>query len=852
MRLFHGAIAQSGSAINSWGYEAPEIAHAKASKLAEVLGNATTNSNEIVEFLSSFSAQEVVEAAYSIYASQLCLEIQIQNPPYYELTSEQDVAVGDVVFLAEAPINIVREGKFNHVPFIQGTVANEGSLMFDRILWNSSRLEFYDSHPEMMVPKDLYPYLSSEEITALGQEIKRFYIGNEPISIEQLVTGVYLDDAKNIFKKARSKSQTLILGTDFIILYGLDRHVSLQAAVSTSPVYQYQLSFNGRYGMIKGIYGDSFPVVGHGDDGEYLFYSGGVEYDVNSPEYNTLRRVVKMWTNFAKTGMPERAMIMTGTTAVVLLLSVVNLCFAQLETVTVQIEQGELRGQVATTVNGLRYYSFLGIPYAKPPLGSLRFRSPQPPDPWDGVRDALREGSMCSQVIQNYEGDEDCLFINVATPVLPGNSSVELKPVMVHIHGGGFLVGTGDFSLYGPQFLLEEDVIVVRFLSTGDSIFPGNNGLKDQVMALRWVQQNIENFGGNPNSVTIFGVSAGGCSVSHLVLSPLTAGLFHRAIAQSGSALDSWGYEAPEIVHPKASRLCEVLGNATTNSNEIAEFLLSFSAQEIVEAAYNIWVNEETQIQNPPYYELTAELDVEAGEMVFLQEVPINIVREGKFNHVPFMQGSVTHEGKILWNSSRLDFYNNNLQMLVPKDLYPYLSSEEIIALGEKIKQFYIGDEPISFNNLVQFTNLGTDFIILYGLDRHVSLHAAVSTAPVYQYQLSFNGRYGMNKASLGDSFPAVGHGDDIDYIFYHDGIVYDVNSPEYTTLRRMVKLWTNFAKTGNPTPEADPLLQNVTWSPATALDNFYIDIGNDLVVQRNLHNERMSFWEDIYTSIVG
>ncbi|PSN30848.1 Esterase E4 [Blattella germanica] len=224
---------------------------------------------------------------------------------------------------------------------------------------------------------------------------------------------------------------------------------------------------------------------------------------------------------------------MSGITIVLLLLSTVNLCLCQLETVTVTIAQGELRGQAATTINGLKYYSFQGIPYAKPPVGSLRFRSPQPPDPWDGVRDALEEGAMCSQMMFQYSGEEDCLFINVATPALPENGSTELKPVMVNIHGGAFLGGSGSFSMSGPEFLLEEDVVfasmnyrlgALGFFSTGDSVASGNNGLKDQVMALRWIQQNIAAFGGDPNRVTIFGISAGGCSVSHLVLSPAAAG----------------------------------------------------------------------------------------------------------------------------------------------------------------------------------------------------------------------------------------------------------------------------------------------------------------------------------------
>ncbi|PSN34294.1 Esterase FE4 [Blattella germanica] len=464
--------------------------------------------------------------------------------------------------------------------------------------------------------------------------------------------------------------------------------------------------------------------------------------------------------------------------AILLILSVVNLCFCQLETVTVKIEQGEIRGKVDTTIHGLRYYGFLGIPYAKPPVGSLRFK-------------------------------------------LPVNESVELKHVMVYIHGGGYTQGSGTLTFYG-------------FLSTGDSVIPGNNGMKDQVLALRWVQQNIANFGGNPNSVTIFGVSAGGCSVHSLVISPLAAGLFHKAIAESGSALNQWAHEEPEVVHNKAADLCVILGNTTNNSIEIADFLRSLNFVDIVEAqliATSTYQDHEVL----PFFELTSEREVEAGEMVFLQEAPINIVRSGNFNQLPFMSGTVTDEGsllfgEVLFNSSRLDYYDQHPELFVPKDLNVYLSSEEMNALGE----------------------LATDISILFGLDRHVHLHAAISKSPVYQYLFSFNGLWGSLKLSTGDLFPAVVHGEEEFYLFHTRIYDYIENSPEYTTLKRMVKLWTNFAKTGNPTPEADPLLQNITWTPAKALDRFYLDIGRDLVLKRNLQNDRMSFWEDIYTSVAG
>ena len=153
-------------------------------------------------------------------------------------------------------------------------------------------------------------------------------------------------------------------------------------------------------------------------------------------------------------------------------------------------------------------------------------------------------------VTAQISGSEDCLTLNVYTPApIVG----KCRPVMVWIHGGGFVSGSGKTDMYSPDYLIAEDVVVVTinyrlgifgFLAFEDPSLgvPGNAGLKDQVMALKWVQKNIHNFGGDPNNVTIFGESAGGASCHLLMLSPMARGLFHRCIAQSGTALNQWPY----------------------------------------------------------------------------------------------------------------------------------------------------------------------------------------------------------------------------------------------------------------------------------------------------------------------
>ncbi|XP_014644062.1 PREDICTED: liver carboxylesterase 1-like [Ceratotherium simum simum] len=251
---------------------------------------------------------------------------------------------------------------------------------------------------------------------------------------------------------------------------------------------------------------------------------------------------------------------------------------------------------------------FLGIPFAKPPLGPLRFAPLQPAEPWHFVKNTTSYPPVCSQdpvagqmlsdLFTNRKENitlkfsEDCLYLNIYTPADLTKKSRLL--VMVWLHGGGLVLG-GASTYDGLPLSAHENVVVVTiqyrlgiwgFLSTGDEHSQGNWGYLDQVAALHWVQENIANFGGDSGSVTIFGESAGGESVSVLVLSPLAKNLFHRAISESGVAVTS--VMVKKDLKPAAQQFAIFAGCKTTTSAVLVHCLRQKTEDELLETSQKV------------------------------------------------------------------------------------------------------------------------------------------------------------------------------------------------------------------------------------------------------------------------
>uniref|UniRef100_A0A914PWF9 Carboxylesterase type B domain-containing protein n=1 Tax=Panagrolaimus davidi TaxID=227884 RepID=A0A914PWF9_9BILA len=260
----------------------------------------------------------------------------------------------------------------------------------------------------------------------------------------------------------------------------------------------------------------------------------------------------------------------------------------------VSTEYGQIEGFKYKTEKGFKSEIFLGIPFAEPPVGNLRYEKPLPPSPWTSILKAKEYGHQ-SITYKNQpvpDASENSLTLNIMKPLLPSDDPFGY-PVMVFIHGGAFIAGSSANHSYTEivDRLVSQNVIVATvnyrlgpfgFFSTGDSNAPGNYGLWDQIEALKFIRKVISCFNGNPKNITIFGASAGGASVSWLTLCPEAKDLFCRAITMGGSAFASWAHEEEDLLqHSKL--LAKAAG--CSDSKNIKECMKQKSAKEILAAA---------------------------------------------------------------------------------------------------------------------------------------------------------------------------------------------------------------------------------------------------------------------------
>jgi para-nitrobenzyl esterase len=477
----------------------------------------------------------------------------------------------------------------------------------------------------------------------------------------------------------------------------------------------------------------------------------------------------------------------------------------------ITVEGGQLQGVVAEGI-----VSFKNIPYAAPPIGALRWRAPQPAPTWTGIRAADHWGNECMQqqfaadlAISSQPMSEDCLTLNVWSP-----PSVGKAPVMVWIHGGGFVNGSAARELYDGRHLAAAGVVVVtinyRLGRFGFFAHPaltalakdeptGNFGFLDQIAALRWVQRNIAAFGGDPGNVTVFGESAGGGSVNVLMIAPAARGLFHKAIVQSGGGRDT----LPKLWQklPDGTASAEARGLAFAASVKAANHADALRALPAKSVVGGLHMGD-------------MQPDTYSGPMldgILLTKDVSEAFAQGEQQRIPYLIGTMDHEAGILFMNQE---QAKKTLKIIPGDA---------AALGP------LYDPGKSGDIIMVAAEAGSDWIFVEP-SRYLARLAARTGQPTYWYRFSYVAE--AHKKVMARAM----HSTDVPYVFNTwDRTKYPVAEQDRATSQLIEGYWTSFAKHGDPngaartpwprfSPDSDTMLEFDLSGGATARSNPYRD----------------------------
>ncbi|GAB5582354.1 carboxylesterase 4A isoform X2 [Prionailurus iriomotensis] len=535
---------------------------------------------------------------------------------------------------------------------------------------------------------------------------------------------------------------------------------------------------------------------------------------------------------------------------------------------------------------------FLGVPFSRPPVGVRRFAAPEPPEPWEGIKNAttyapaeealtdvppgssgnLSFPKMClqeswGQITSMYFNtrkqykwlrfSEDCLYLNVYAPVRARGDAP--LPVMVWFPGGAFLVGSA--STYdGTQLASREKVVLVLlqhrlgilgFLSTGDSQARGNWALLDQVAALRWVQENIAAFGGDPRCVTLFGQSSGAMCISGLMMSPLARGLFHRAISQSGTAALR-AFITPDPL--KVAKTVARLAGCTYNSTRIlVDCLRARSGAEVMHVSKKMGFFHLNSQKDPQ--EVVWFMSPVVDGVVFPDD-PAVLLSQGQVAPVPYLLGvnnlefswllPFDHEDltKPVHNEKR-NHHQAALENQYPVGLAPQASEYEFPTQNITKEQLplvieeYLGDIDDRDWKMLRnrLMDLAGDAIFVYST-LQAAHHHRDAGFPVYLYEFEHHTPTGVIIKPCTDG---ADHGDEIHFIFGNPFSKGHSTVEEKALSLQMMKYWANFARTGNPNGGKLPY-----W-PRYNEEEKYLQLDFITRVGVKLKEEKMAFWMRLY-----
>lgn len=478
---------------------------------------------------------------------------------------------------------------------------------------------------------------------------------------------------------------------------------------------------------------------------------------------------------------------------------------------TVKTQQGKVHGKM---INESKVMAFLGLPYAAPPVGDLRWKAPEPPAKWTGVRDATQFGHHCmetpafDQAFADPGPSEDCLYLNVYAPSTATKKSK--LPVMLWIHGGGFSSGAGSEYRQSGDYLPTKGVVLVTFnyrlgvfgfLATPEMAKEANGaagdyGLLDMIAAMQWVKSNIKQFGGDPQNVTIFGESAGSMAVSLLMASPMAQGLFEKAIGESGGAFSNRPGQTLEEQEQRDEAWAESLGAKT-----LAD-LRAMPADALQEA---------TRQKGAPRFSPVVD------GRVLTEPVP-DTYAAGKQAHVPLLAG---------WNRDE----QHNLATGMTVEKWKQWAQDHFGDRAADFLTLYPGDtDEEAQRSAIDYES---DAFIAFGTWKWIEAQRKTGDAPVYRYHFEL-------PAPPSKYHPGwyTFHSDDIEYVFGTLDTRPDADwRPEDRTLsEQMMEYWTNFAKTGDPNGPGLPM-----W-PKYAADSEILHLNNPITASPSTVEGRYEF----------
>ncbi|XP_017776429.1 PREDICTED: esterase E4-like [Nicrophorus vespilloides] len=523
---------------------------------------------------------------------------------------------------------------------------------------------------------------------------------------------------------------------------------------------------------------------------------------------------------------------------------------------TISTPLGDIQGASMTSREGKYLIAFRGIRYAKAPLDELRFKPPVDPEKWEGVYNATQDGIACSQPDIPNSG-EDCLLLNVYSPKVPKGNDSPKKPVLVFFHAGDFTDQSSISSLLGPQYLLDQDLVLVTanyrlgifgFINTGDKEATGNYGLLDQLEALKWVKANIAAFGGNPDSVTIAGSGSGGFSVSLHLVSPLSKGLYHKAIIASGSAYGNIPILNNQLNLVK--KVAKKLSCAVENNADMMKCLKEKPAKDL--AATN---SELREIVKDPHYTWLPTIEQDFGQNRFLTMHPLSLLNHGQVANVPIMIAQTNDEFgfkafNVILNETLLQEYDKNFEKMAPISFIYERDTDNSKVISKALRTFYWESGKIDNTTLPKIAEIYSDALAGFAVNRAANILSEKVNESVYYYKFNFKGKlsnYYLPDTNNTSPYGVV-HGDDLIYLFHNNKFTdFKENDPETTNLQKMVMIWGNFVTSGKPIPTVTDILDNVKWEPYTTKNKKYMDIGNKMVMHENLNEKRYAEWAKLF-----